>query len=145
MLFWLYIDTIKIMATAMATKPTWTTEAKDRFVDLLEHEVWAALSTGEKLSQNELGRRYGVPGSTVQGWLAGSIPETLTLEQIALTIGWSLSDITAYLKTGIRPSERHVDRIINELEELSANDLSKIGQAVLTFLAAERPTKYKAS
>lgn len=85
-----------------------------------------------------VGKRFGVSGSTVQGWLSGSMPEAPTLREIALAVGWSLDDLVIYLQTGARPKNSSVARMVQDLEHLTPSNIYEVAQAALHFLATEK-------
>lgn len=126
--------------------PNWSKESKKRFAELLP-EIWAlvAQTHGEEdISQDRFGSEFGVSGTTVQGWLRGSIPETPKLKKMASLLSWSLDEFVCFLETGTRPDEQsQMHQLLYKVNNLSVRDLAMLIEAGAKRLAAEVTQSHK--
>ncbi|MGL4618717.1 MAG: hypothetical protein ACRCZS_06610 [Chroococcidiopsis sp.] len=123
----------------------WSSESKQRFIALMP-EIWerASKPSGKKLSQDNFGKIFAVSGTTVQGWIVGSIPETPKLKKMASLLSWSLDELVLYLESGDRPGDKNeMQKLIGKLNNLPLSDLATLIEVGAKRIAKEVAGSYR--
>jgi transcriptional regulator with XRE-family HTH domain len=77
------------------------------------------------------GKVLGVSGTTIQGWEnMTSEPETSNLEHIANLAGYSLQELLDYLNERNVRQDIPVERIIRQVKQMPARELTVLNRAV---------------